>query len=293
MSSAVLKLALGSANFGLNYGLTNDYSKISQVELIKILREAEVARIKIIDTAQAYGDSEVRVGAAINAKFHIVTKISVNCDKDYIENSVRRLVQNSCKRLRQSHLHAVLLHRPEVLLGEFGDRIIAELKCLKDDNIVSKIGISIYSPDILSEISQLISLDIVQAPFNIFDQRIQSSGWAERLKYNGTEIHTRSAFLQGLLLMRQSKLNPYFTKNWPKLFNAWHEFIKTSGSDPVSTALSFALNQPWIDNVVVGVDTVAQLKSLVNIEKSLCPMIFPNMKCDDERLLDPSKWMLV
>ena len=137
-----------------------------------------------------------------------------------------------------------------------------------------------------------MDLDIVQVPFNIFDQRILSSGWAGKLVDNDTEIHTRSVFLQGLLLMEEANLPPYFTRNWPELFNSWYRFLENSHVDALTNALGFALKQPWINKIVVGVDTVSQLKSIINIEKYSDFKYTPQFNCDDENLIDPSKWKL-
>lgn len=287
------KLALGSVNFGMNYGLTNYAGKMSKIEIAKILSEAEVAGIKVIDTAQAYGDSEAQIGALSgHRRFEVVTKIGINLEKDWVSNSVTRLVKQSCNRLNQSTLYAVLLHGPEVLLGDQGRMIINELIALKEQNIISKIGVSIYSPEILGEISKLMQLDIVQAPFNIFDQQIMSSGWSDKLKSNGTEIHTRSVFLQGLLLMQQSNLPKYFRCNWPGLFNSWYKFLATNEADAVDIALNFVLKKNWIDKVVVGVDSVSQLRSLVKVEKSFITMDSPQLECSDINLINPSNWIL-
>ena len=157
-----------------------------------------------------------------------------------------------------------MLHRPEVLLGNHGRSIIKDLLTLKEQSVISKVGISVYSPNIIGAISKLFQLDIVQAPFNIFDQQILSSGWSDKLKENGVEIHTRSVFLQGLLLMKQSTLSNYFTKNWPDHFDTWYKFLKFNRADALDIALNFALKQDWIDKVVVGVDSVSQLRALRN-----------------------------
>ena len=286
------KLVLGSANFGSDYGITNDFGKISTSKLSLILREAQLAGIEIIDTAQAYGDSEKQIGANNNSAFDIVTKIGVGLDKSFQDNCICRLVLNSLERLNQPSLYAVMLHRPEVLLSEYGNKIVNELEALKAKNVVSRIGVSIYSPDILDDISGVMDMDIIQAPFNIFDQRLLASGWSEKLKDKGIEIHSRSVFLQGLLLRSRAKLPAYFKKNWPDIFSAWFNFVKNSGTDAATIALSFALKQSWIDKVVVGVDSSMQLKNLIEIENSPIPAIFPNLKCDDERLIDPSEWKL-
>ncbi len=290
MSRIGSKLALGSANFGLDYGIKNDFGKISSSELSLILSEAQSAGIEIIDTAQAYGDSEKQIGANNNSGFDIVTKIGVGLDKSFQDNCICRLVSNSLERLNQSSVYAVMLHRPEVLLSEYGNKIVNELEDLKAKNVVSKIGVSIYSPDILHDISGLMDMDIIQAPFNIFDQRLLVSGWSEKLKDKGIEIHSRSVFLQGLLLLSRADLPAYFIKNWPDIFIAWFNFVKNSGTDAGTIALSFALKQSWVDKVVVGVDSSMHLKNLIEIENSPMPTIFPNLKCDDERLIDPSEW---
>ena len=123
------KLALGSANFGLDYGLTNKGGKISKSQFEQILLEAELAGIQIIDTAQAYGDSETRIGSLCNGdRFKIVTKIGVGLEKEYVPNSITKLVTDSCNRLNQSCLYAVLLHRPELLLSDYRAIIIDELQ---------------------------------------------------------------------------------------------------------------------------------------------------------------------
>lgn len=294
MNSRASKLVLGSANFGLDYGLTNEAGRISKFELKKILYEAKLAKIKLIDTAQAYGDSEARIGSLCSdGCFDIVTKINIGLEKDFFANSVSNLVKQSCERLNKSQLYAVMLHNPEVLLAGFGGQIIEELQNLKAQNIVSKVGVSIYSPTILEEILTLLKLDIVQVPFNIFDQKILSSGWAEKLKDHGTEVHARSVFLQGLLLMQRSSLHSYFENNWPSLFDLWYEFMKTNGYDAATVALNFVLKQELIDKVVVGVNSAAQLRALVEIENSRSSLSFPQFDCNDENLLNPSKWKLM
>jgi len=286
------KLALGSVNFGLDYGVTNSAGKLSHLELEKILHASEEAGIKIIDTAQAYGDSEAQLGALCrDGRFKMVTKVGVDLVKDRVTNSVSNLVEQSCIRLNQSRLYAVLLHRPEVLLSDQGGEVVKELSTLKEKGLISKIGVSIYSPEILEDLTRLVDLDIVQVPFNVFDQQICSTGWSDKLKNKGTEIHTRSVFLQGLLLMDQSKLPTYFINNWPELFGSWYEFLKMTGSDPVKVALQFALKQEWIDKIVVGVDSAAQLRSLLDIERSEILLELPDLRSEDTNLINPSNWI--
>lgn len=293
MNKTTSKFALGSANFGLDYGLANKSGKISDSELAAILSAADGAGVEFIDTAQAYGDSEARLGDFCGDYcFKIVTKIGIDLENDYLRSSITDLVEQSCKKLNQKTLHAVLLHRPEILLGDKGSSIVRELRSLKDQNIISKIGISIYSPDILVTISKLFPFDIVQAPFNIIDQQLVSSGWSEKLKENRVEIHIRSVFLQGLLLMEQPNLHTYFNNNWPDLFSDWYKFLNENNLDALNVSLGFVLQQNWIDKVVVGVDNSLQLKALLKIEKSSLSSDFPKIECNDPNLINPSNWRL-
>ena len=291
MSEGASKLALGSANFGLDYGVANNTGKISASELLDIVLFAKKACIEVIDTAQAYGDSEYRIGSLCNDnKFNFVTKIGAEFTSSSVYHSVISSVKQSCRRLNQSRLYAVMLHRPEILLSDHSSEVVRELQTLKEQGIISKVGVSIYSPEILTAISRVIKLDIIQVPFNVFDQQILSSGWSDKLKSNGVEIHTRSVFLQGLLLLQRSSLPDYFMKHWPAHFDAWYKFLDYNRADALEVALKFALKQDWIDKIVVGVDSVSQLKALVKIEKSSGLTDFPLLGCNDPNLINPSKW---
>ena len=293
MNKNISKLALGSANFGLDYGVANNSGKISSSKLCDILLFAQEAGIEVIDTAQAYGDSEARIGSLCgNTHFNFVTKIGAEIANGSSDQNVISRVKQSCIRLNQSRLYAVMLHRPEVLLGDKGREVVRGLRILKEQGIVSKVGVSIYSPEILKAISGVFKLDIVQVPFNVFDQQIFSSGWSDKLKSDGVEIHTRSVFLQGLLLMQQSSMPEYFTNYWPAHFDAWYEFLNYNRADALEVALKFALHQDWIDRIVVGVDSVSQLKALVEIENGLGQIDFPLLGCNDPNLINPSKWDL-
>ena len=293
MTKATSKLALGSANFGLDYGVANNSGRISDDELADILSFAQEACIEVIDTAQAYGDSESRIGSLCDDnEFNFVTKIGAEFTNSTLDQSVISSVKQSCKRLNQSRLYAVMLHRPEILLSDHGSEVVRELQMLKEQGIISKVGVSIYAPEILVAISRVIKLDIIQVPFNIFDQQILSSGWSDKLKSADVEIHTRSVFLQGVLLMQRSSLPKYFTKYLPAHFDAWCKFLNDNRADPLEVALKFALQQNWIDKVVVGVDSVSHLNALVKIENSVEQVDFPLLGSDDPNLINPSKWVL-
>jgi len=292
MTEIESKLALGTANFGLNYGISNVEGKLAAKDIENILNLAFQSNVNTIDTAQAYGDSESRLGQINTQKFQFVTKIGVDVDENYRSKSIQKLVTESLGRLKLDSLNGVLLHRPEILLGNDGKEITSELRHLKENGLVKNIGVSIYGPELLDSLSKVLELDIVQAPFNVFDQRILTSGWSDRLKERGTKIHTRSIFLQGLLLLQKSKLDGFFVKNWPDLFANWFAFQNETGVRAETIALDFGLRQQWIDKIVVGVDTVDQLSQLLMIESLDRCAISPQISFEDEKLLNPSNWRL-
>lgn len=290
MAENVSKLAIGTANFGLDYGLNNLSGKLSELQLRSILESARTAGVEVFDTAQAYGDSEERLGKFVNSGDKVITKTGVGLDDKYQKGAVLSSVQLSAEHLKAKPLYGVLLHRPELLLGTHGDEILEELMLLKQQNVVGKIGVSIYAPEILEELLEVFEPEIVQTPFNIFDQRLLTSGWADRLKSIGTEIHVRSSFLQGLLLMNECTLPEPFSRRWSVLFEQWFAYQSELSLRADEIALGFCLQQPWVDKVVVGVDSVDQFNRLVDIEKTGSTYPFVGFGIEDEALINPSNW---
>ena len=123
-------------------------------------------------------------------------------------------------------------------MGTEGEKIYKILLNLKDEGLISNIGISIYSPKILEDLVPIYSLDIVQAPFNIIDKRIINSGWADKLNNMKIKIHVRSIFLQGLLLMPKEKI-PFKFKKWIGLFEDLESWSEKHKIDKKEICLSF------------------------------------------------------
>jgi len=236
------KLALGTVQFGLDYGIANEVGQVALEETQCILSFAKANEIDLLDTAIAYGNSEEVLGKLAVNEFRVVTKLP--SFPDYQNNValwVTEQVRESLARLGQKKLYGLLLHRSEDLWGSKGAQLIQALADLKNDGFVQKIGVSIYSPDELEVVFNKIKIDLVQAPLNVVDCRLQSSGWLDRLKDDGVEVHTRSAFLQGLLLMERSKIPQKFSR-WSNLWDRWHEKLQDSGASPLEACLAYPLS---------------------------------------------------
>ena len=188
-------------------------------------------------------------------------------------------------------MYGLLLHRPEQLLEAHGSALYLALQRLKDAGQVQKIGISIYDPDQLNALVPRYRFDLVQAPLNLVDRRLEATGWLQRLEDEGIEVHTRSAFLQGLLLMPQADLPARFLP-WSDLWGRWHGWLASRDISAVQACLAYPLSLPGIDRVVVGADSMSQLSQILDAAASTSLRDFPDLQCDDEDLINPARWTL-
>lgn len=287
------RLALGTVQFGLPYGIANQGGQVPRSEVKAILQVALANGIDTLDTAIAYGDSETCLGELGTQGFKVVTKLPVlpdNCAD--VSGWVQQQVNASLSRLSVTQVYGVLLHRSEQLLGPYGTELYQSLQILKNNNQVQNVGISIYSPTELDTLIPRYKIDLVQAPFNLVDQRLCTTGWMQRLKDDDVEIHTRSAFLQGLLLMAEADIPEKFLP-WSDLWNTWHRWLLEKEVSAVQACLDFSLSFPEIDRVVVGVDSVSQFTQIVKAANKLLEADLPKIHCDDENLINPVNWNLL
>jgi len=284
------RLALGTVQFGQAYGVANQTGKVTQQEAQAMLHLAATNGIDTLDTAIVYGDSENTLGKAGVRGFKVVTKLpEVPKGCPNVSSWVNDQVFASLVRLGVDSLYGLLIHRPAQLSGSQGKNLYRSLQELKEEGLVRKLGASIYNPLDLEKISKTFRFDLIQAPFNLVDRRLQKTGWLKKLKDKGVEIHTRSAFLQGLLLMSPEIIPAKFT-SWSDLWNRWHFWLAINKSPAVATCLAFPLSFPEIDRVVVGADSVSQLTQIIEATKNLPEGDFPEISCDDENIIDPSRW---
>lgn len=255
-----------------------------------MLQVAAANGIDTLDTAIAYGESESCLGEVGTQGFKLVTKlpaIPVGCDG--IRGWVQAQVNASLTRLGLKAVYGLLLHRPEQLLDADGAAIYQALQGLKEAGLVQKIGVSVYAPGELQGLSSRYRFDLIQIPFSLVDRRVQTTGWLRRLKEEGVEIHTRSAFLQGLLLMPQA-VRPAKFSPWSDLWNTWHEWLSRHSVSAVQACLAFPLSFSEIDRVVVGADSVNQLEQIISAATSAVPVDFPDLHCEAENLINPACW---
>ena len=284
------RIALGSAQFGLDYGINNSKGKVSIKEIKKIISLAKNEEIKTIDTAISYGDAEKRLGLTDLKDFKVISKIpNLENTSENIDEYLQKVVNISLQNLNIKSFYALLLHNPLDLLKSNGKILYKALVNLKETGKTKKIGISVYSPDELKLLLAIFQFDIIQAPFNIIDQRLNQSGWMHKLKDLNIEIHTRSTFLQGLLLM-QRKLIPNKYKKWDVIWDRWHSWLDLHDQNNIETCLSFCLSYKEIDQVIIGVDSYSQWKQILTKKDCKSNHELPDINSKDEMLINPSNW---
>jgi aryl-alcohol dehydrogenase-like predicted oxidoreductase len=285
------RLALGTVQIGQPYGVANLSGQIGLDESRAILAHAESAGLDLLDTAVAYGESERRLGEIGVGHWRVVSKLpAVPQDCPDISSWVEESVVGSLERLGVTALYGLLLHSPQQLLDSQGDEIYRALVALKDLGIVQNIGVSVYGPDELEALVPHFKMDLVQAPFNVIDRRLATSGWLARLHNAGIEVHVRSVFLQGLLLMEADHRPEQFDK-WQPLWATWHRWLKEHALEPLQACLGFVLSHSEIDQVLVGVDSLAQMKAILANTGATAEMPPQSLMSDDPNLINPSRWI--
>lgn len=287
---AAMRLALGTVQFGLPYGVANQDGQVSRLDAKNMMQLAMDNGIDTLDTAIAYGESESCLGEVGAKEFKLVTKLPPIPDgHNDINGWINGQVVASLGRLGVHSVYGLLLHRSGQLLGTDGKVIFKALQNLKEIGLVQKIGVSIYAPSELDALSSQYRFDLVQAPLNLIDRRLATSGWLQRLKQDDTEIHTRSAFLQGLLLMPRLAIPSKF-EPWKNLWDKWHTWLAHHSVTSVQACLAYPLSFPEIERVVVGADSNTQLEQIIISTLGGVIEDLPDLLCNDEHLINPSYW---
>lgn len=285
-----MKLALGTAQFGLAYGIASPQPQIAYAESKAIVEYATVQGMTVLDTAMGYGDSEARLGEIGVDAWKVISKLPEVPVGENAASWIANAVKSSLEKLKIQSLYGLLLHRPAQLLGDRGPEIYTALQRLKAEGLVEKIGVSIYQPSELEGVFSVGHVDLVQSPLSVLDRRLITSGWLDRLADRGVEVHARSVFLQGLLLMSVAQRPRKFDR-WSVLWDRYHEWVAASDLSPLEACLAYVSAIPEVGRVVVGVNGLNHIKEILQAQMSLSPTWSPDLATDDEELLNPLAWL--
>ena len=297
--TTVSKIGLGTAQFGLDYGIANTNGCVPFNEVEQILGRAATLGITVLDTAALFGVSEETLGRILGPEhpFRIVTKTPRAAGDRITDNDAADLAgtfDRSLQRLKQQTVYGLLIHDADDLLKTGGQLLIDALRRVRDSGRVTKIGVSVYTGGQLDSVLDLFTPDLVQLPLNVLDQRLIADGRLDRLHQMGVEIHARSVFLQGLLLMESQALDAYFDPVRDRLENYWNGMRQT-GATPLEGALRFALGLSQIDTVIVDVCSRQELEDIcvASMRRDFPQIDFSRWAVNDPRYVNPSRWRLM
>ena len=254
------QLCLGTVQFGLPYGITNQNGQVAEAEVCKILNHAAASHIELLDTAQAYGTAENVLARCwpTNAPRRLISKLP----KGLPPESWEQTLMKSLQRLQVSKLDCYLVHCAADLVAMDGGALLDWLEGLRERGIVDRIGVSIYEGSDLDGLP-LERLQLVQLPLSVYNQQLVRDGTIDRLLEKGIAIHARSVFLQGLLLQS--------SQNWPNHLSIafrshhahWLKHLDEKDMSPIVAALGFVSSFKAVEAVLIGVDSKSELVQIL------------------------------
>lgn len=291
---SINKLGLGTVQWGLPYGLANRHGITAPETVRAILAEAQRHGIKVLDTASLYGEAETVLGANPLQMFHVISKtpkFSTPIITGEQTLQLTRIFHQSLQRLSCKKIYGLMVHHANDLLVPGGEKLVAAMTELKEKGGVENIGVSFYDSAQVDAVLKIFKPDIVQLPVSVLDQRMLLNGQMERLKNAGVEIHIRSVFLQGLLLMPLGQVPAYFDPIRP-LLARWHAAVQAQGMTLVQAALSFVRDITCVDTVLVGVENLRQFQSCLKDFSIDASFDASNLACNDPMFVNPALWKI-
>lgn len=292
-SIGAARLALGTVQFGLPYGVANTQGQVSYEQAVAMIGMLRTVGIDTIDTAIAYGEAETLLGRIGIKGFRLVSKLPALREPALaVDDWVMAQVEASLERLRVPRLGGLMLHAPDDLLGPHGSDLARGLLRARDAGLAERIGLSVYSPEQLAVLVDRLPLEIIQIPLNVFDRRFVETGWLDRLVSDDVEVHARSVFLQGLLLMPSDRVPSKFAP-FRTLIDGWHAWLSgdaAAGRSTVQACLAHVASYAGISRLVVGADSLAQFQDIIEAA-STTPLRAPDSLASPATpLINPAQW---
>lgn len=297
-----MELCLGTVQFGMDYGIRGQ-KQPSVEQAVQMLDYATQNGINNIDTANAYGTAEDVVGEFLKKKtiprekLFIISKFRPNlldeANEDQYYDIMKANLENTLLRLHTDYLDSYLLHSARYV---WNDTIIDTLNRMKKEGYVKHVGVSVYETDEAKKCIERPNVDFMQLPYSIFDQRMKTDGvfkLAHKAEYP-TQIHSRSAFIQGLILMKEDEVPDFLEKAKP-IVRKIDELCQQYEVSRIELAMSYVKRQDSISHLVFGVDNLEQLQeNIVLFENSLPNEIIDEFSKEfvniDTDIVMPSLW---
>ncbi len=305
------ELTLGTAQLGMEYGIANRTGQPVRAQAIKMVRAAIAHGVTALDTARAYGEAEEVLGEALSgawrSRVEVITKLDpldslpADAGEIVVRAAVDESVRRSCSALRVETLSTLLLHRADHY-RTWGGAAWRRLLEMRHEGTIGSLGASVYDPQEALELLRDPAIEHLQIPMNVLDWRWKANRVDRALAERPDVVaHARSALLQGLLA--DTAITP-----WPdsgdfdasSCLRQLRTFVAEFGRESLTDlCLAYVRSQSWITSVVVGCETMEQLKEnlrlfcLPNLTQEQCAELESSLPKAPENLLNPSQWKVV
>jgi aryl-alcohol dehydrogenase-like predicted oxidoreductase len=299
------KLCLGTAQFGMDYGVNNKTGKPSRKTVYSMLDKALESGITCFDTAPVYGNAEELLGEYIRSRnlgyaLRIISKLKLDLPLNnsrgfiYMEKLIKEKITSSLRRLNVEILDGCLLHDASALYNE---SIMAGLQNCKNKGLIRNTGVSVYEAEDALAAARSGLVDYIQVPYNVLDRRLDKTDFFEVTRKKGITVFARSIFLQGLLLMDAADI-PEQLSQAGKYIQQFDITVKKYHMSRVEGAFSFVYHNPGINYILFGVDNMLHLEQFVKLaQKQFIPEEYlAELHCQfedvEKKIISPNLWGL-
>ena len=247
------------------------------MDAIRWLDYATQNGIYAIDTAKAYGTAEEVVGEFLKLKtisrdkLFISTKLKPNILDEVKPEDYRKVIENEIasqlKILNTDYVDAYIFHSSRYA---FDKEKLEAIHDVVTKGYARKSGVSVYEPEEAFACFKSGFVDFIQAPYSIFDHRMKDSGVLDNLDKGECEFHTRSAFIQGLIVMHDEQIPEYLAKARP-IVKKIQLLCDKEGISRTQLALQYVKREQGISHLVFGVDSLEQLKEDIELFRKEIP----------------------
>ena len=260
-------MTLGTVQLGMNYGIANDAGKPSEEKSFSILRSALENGVTALDTARAYGDSELVIGRFLKqwegktpAIITKIPKLQGDSPKE-LERFATESIEMSLERLGVNKLDGIMLHGAKDPITH-GKACADAVKALIDHGYTDRVGVSVYNAEDIEEMLPYEVFSITQVPMSIFDQRLIAGGSIAKLQERGFSVFVRSVFLQGLFFLDPEKVDdPILVEHAVPKIRLLRQIADDLGITVAQLAIAFMRDCTGVTSLVLGADTPEQVKS--------------------------------
>ncbi len=298
------RLTLGSAQWGMPYGIANRAGPPPDATLAAMLDLARAAGVRAIDTARAYGASEARIGQALQEEpssdgWRVITKLAPDVHETGVGiaeclERVAASLSESRVALGQDLLPVVLLHRfahRHACGGKLWRTLLAE----RETGRIGQLGVSAATPEEAWAALDDPDIEVLQVASSLLDLRLVRQGFFPRARELGRTVYVRSIFLQGVAHLDPTTL-PGFLAPAAEALGTIH--AAAAGLDVTPRALFLAFARELLPGAhpIVGCETDAQLAELLEdwsderIDAAALAQLVEALPTLEAEVVDPSRW---